>query len=92
MAQSHQASQKLNWLLAHWLPSPCILPAALGHSKQTRATGKEVSAGLLTTQQPNSMSLLFPDQDGTILPKPGFTFISQDLNQQICSEQSAQRP
>lgn len=46
----------------------------------------------LARLQPNSMSLLFPDQDGTRLPKPGFTFISQDLSQQIYSEQSVQRP
>lgn len=96
MAQSHQASQKLNWPLAHWLPSLafCLLPLSIPRHS---ATGKEVSAGpahhtALALSQPNSMSLLFPDQDGTRLPKPAFTFISQDLGQQICSELSAQRP
>lgn len=98
MAQSHQASQKLNWLLAHWPPSPCILPATLEHSKAPLLQERKCQQALLTTQpllarsQPSSMSLLFPDQEGTRLPKPAFTFISQDLSQQICSEESARRP
>lgn len=67
-SHSHQASQKLSWSLAHWLPSPCILPASLSIPRH-HVTGKEVSAGSAhhtqpSCSQPNSMSLLFPDQDG----------------------------